>query len=209
MMCFKILFEDGVEVILEYYFIDKYVTTNQQWWLILKDVIAAAYYTLPIITIFKDGKKYYKEIISSDIDLTFNNKIINISSFGHIYISCVIVHVLFSMITVTRVMGMMFQYVTGDIAKECLEVTNGHIVQTPFNSGCLNPFDWIILVLYGLILTLLVAGVVFKIFSMLLLPLFKSASKWIGEKCNNRRFIIDGKCTVYPRYSRVTGECVV
>ena len=104
---------------------------------------------------------------------------------------------------------MMFQYVTADIATDCLIVTNGHVVQTPFNSGCLNPFDWVIIVLYGLILTLLAAGVAFLLFTMLVFPMFKSASKWIGEKCNTRRFVIDGKrTTLYPGYLKVTEECV-
>jgi hypothetical protein len=40
----KIIFEDGIEVFLEYFYVDKYVTENQPWLLILKDVVSALIY---------------------------------------------------------------------------------------------------------------------------------------------------------------------
>jgi len=42
--CFKILLEEGPELLLEYFYCDKYVTSNQQWWIVAYDIIKAVMY---------------------------------------------------------------------------------------------------------------------------------------------------------------------
>ena len=51
--CCKILFEDAPELILEYFYVDKYVVDNQPWYLIMKDVITAVIYILPLVKVVK------------------------------------------------------------------------------------------------------------------------------------------------------------
>ena len=58
----KVVMEDGVELIAEYYFVDKYITTAQPWFLIAKDVITAALYIVPIVTIIKSFGKNCTEL---------------------------------------------------------------------------------------------------------------------------------------------------
>ena len=76
------------------------------------------------------------------------------------YIPVVLARILVSLIMVARIIGMMIQYSTGDIPRQCLEVTDaGRLIQTPFSIGCMNICDWIIIALSGVVLpVMLFAG---------------------------------------------------
>ena len=71
--------------------------------------------------------------------------------------------VIVGIIFLTRVMGMAYQW-TRDLPTECLAVTEyGLLVQTPFTSGCLNGFDWAILVLAVFLFLFLVLSFTFML----------------------------------------------
>ena len=63
----KILFEDGPEVILEYFYVDKYITgATPPWYLVARDIIMALFYLLPLIKMIKSGYKEYKKFCNSN-----------------------------------------------------------------------------------------------------------------------------------------------
>ena len=133
----KILLEDGPELLLEYYYVDRYVTANQPWWLVVKDVITGLIYIIPLVKIVKSVKKDYEAQRDEDG-----------STARFFYLPLVLARVLFSLAMVARVVGMILQYTSGTIATQCLHVTDiGTLVQTPFSIGCMNPADWTIIVL--------------------------------------------------------------
>ena len=79
------------------------------------------------------------------------------------YVLCAGIHFTFSVVTVTRVAGMIYQYSSAVISRECLKVDNGYLIQTPFAEGCLNVFDRIILVGMCVILVMFIFIIFFVI----------------------------------------------
>ena len=65
-------------------------------------------------------------------------------------------------------MGMVYQWTGQTLAKECMHVTKiGQLIQTPFASGCMNGFDYTIIVLVVLMLALLVLVAVLTVPDMI------------------------------------------
>ena len=142
------------------------------------------------------------------------NMIIDPTRWTHVYVTCVIVHVTFCVVTVTRVCGMIFQYSSSDISRECLTVSEGYLMQTPFNKGCLNIFDHVILVCMGLILAMFILIIFFIILNQFkkdaseyLCNKIENTCKWISSKfscfkLNDLTFNINGEVTVSSRQVR-------
>ena len=63
--CLKIVTEDGPELVLEYFYVDKYITTNEPWWIICKDVVSALLYLVPIVGLLKSGWQKFKLLRTS------------------------------------------------------------------------------------------------------------------------------------------------
>ena len=52
-VCIKILCEDGIELILEYYYVDKYVTQDQPWLLVVKGIKTTVLHKMYIKCLYK------------------------------------------------------------------------------------------------------------------------------------------------------------
>jgi len=199
----KIMLEDAGELVLEYYFADKYITQNQPWLLVFKDVVAAIIYTVPLYTVVKSWNKNYKKV-KEGMPFYLLNMEITPGDWLHVYVACVIIHVTFSVACVTRVAGMIYQYArVGYINSECLAVVDGRLLQTPFTQGCLNSFDYILLGCMGIIGVLCVFIILFVFTTATFVKCFRilfyrarDASKWIGSTFNKTRFDISGVTTV-------------
>ena len=154
--CLKILSEDGPELVLEYFFVDKYVTENQPWWIVLKDTITTLLYLIPIVRVIKSGRHSYKLLrTSSSLFLEIFGTHVNMFRWSVVFVCGTLIHFLFSLTMIFRVLGMIYQYSSDRISKHCLLVNfRGELIQTPFHLKCLNGFDYVILILIATVGTL-------------------------------------------------------
>ncbi|KAL5270506.1 hypothetical protein ACHWQZ_G001279 [Mnemiopsis leidyi] len=139
MVWIKIMFEDGAELFLEYFYGDKFITSKPPWWLIIKDSVTSLIYLSPLLNSFFSLKKKYKKVHDQ----------LGAVEAAYIFLPCTLVHFLFCAITLLRVAGMTWQYLKADVSRGCLAVsqTTGTLYQTPFNADCINPVDGFILFL--------------------------------------------------------------
>ena len=138
MAMFTFYFEDGPELILEYFYIEKYVTVQPPWYLLVKDVVIpllALYKVFDIMLVDYYRRKQYKEC-----NITINVLLIGTLMF-------------------IRVGAAGYQYVTGKLRRACLEVDNKNLVQAPFASGCLREVDYVIIVFSVILLLMLVRNI--------------------------------------------------
>ena len=134
----KIIFEDGAELFLEYFYGDKFIVSQPPWWLIIKDSVTSLIYLSPLLNSFFSLKKKFKHV---------QNQLGEVEA-AYIFLPCTVVHFLFCGITLLRVAGMTWQYLKSDVSPGCLAVSNtGSLYQTPFNVECMNPVDGLILFL--------------------------------------------------------------
>ena len=182
----KIVFEDCVELFLEYFYVDKYVTESQPWLLILKDVVSACIYIMPLLSLVMSGWKDFDRIQnrSNDVCLFNLNLTFKISDWWHVYITFLAVHVTFSVVATIRIFGMIFQYSRQSFHRECLHVIDGRLEQTPFHQGCLNGFDYAILFCMSVLLLIVSFAI--------LIICGQKISKSIGRKFNKTRFLLNG-----------------
>ena len=189
--CIKIVIEDGPELLLEYFYVDKYITSNQPWWIIIKDAVTTLLYLLPILRLVKSGSSSYKLLrTSSTLYLEIFGTHVNMFRWSRVFVCCAFVHFFFSFAMIVRVMGMIYQYSSANITKHCLNVTHmGELVQTPFSYKCMNGFDYIILILMAIvfILFLIICSYVFFVKLRDLLKYFRSEQK------NVVRYSINGE----------------
>lgn len=149
----KILVEDGPELLLEYFYIDKYITESPPYFLIVKDIISSILYIIPMFKAVKSGIKQYKEMLAiknDEEDSSGNEENKNKSNFLAlgIHLPLTVARVMFSGVMCARVVGMIMQYTRGGLPKECLKVTSqGKLVQTPFDIGCMFWYDWVTITL--------------------------------------------------------------
>ena len=144
----KILFEDGPEVILEYFYVDKFITdATPPWYLVAKDIIMALFYVLPLIKMIKSGYKEYKKFCSSNDPFLDREYHVGKGVALRLYIPTILSKSMISLALMFRVIGMILQYSQGRISQQCLAVIDpGSLVQTPFTAGCM---DWCVLLFTG------------------------------------------------------------
>ena len=163
----KILFEDGPEVILEYFYVDKFILDrNPPWYLVGKDIITALIYVLPLIKVAKSGYKDFKKTCK-DAYLNDSKSFVDKALAFINYIPVTLAKTMISLALLFRVVGMIMQYSGGALRQQCLEVSDGSLVQAPFRAACMDWCDWCVLVFTG-------AALVFSFFpgflAVLLLP---------------------------------------
>ena len=191
--CFKIVVEDGPELLLEYFYVDKYITSNPPWWIIFKDIVTTLLYLLPIIRLVNSGSSTYKLLrTSSTLYLDIFGTHVDLFKWSRVFVCCAFVHFFFSFTMIVRVMGMIYQYSSTKVAEHCLNFTDtGELVQTPFSFKCLNGFDYVILILMVIVvmLFLIICSYVFFVKVGDLLKYFRSEHKNVvrysvnGENC--------------------------
>ena len=143
------IFEDGPELILEYFFVEKYMSKQLTWYLFASDIIfcAISLYTIVESSFFLQSGlssrlrksfykgRYYKVKTCSSV---FWYAIINSSS------------LLIGLLWFLRAGGAGYQYITGKLKRSCFVVKNGFLIQTPFTKGCLREVDYFIIALSGI-----------------------------------------------------------
>ena len=137
----SLIFEDGPEMILEFFYIEKYVT-KFSWLLLVKDILVGM---LAISTCFNavfyliKGRK-----ISLWAKTSFSRRI----TIPQLFYSVLVVS--FTLSNVLRVVGACYQYFTKKLKRSCFVVENGVILQTPFTSGCMREIDYFIALMAGI-----------------------------------------------------------
>ena len=127
----KIICEDAAELILEYFYVDRYTVDHQPWFIVGKDVITAMMYIMPLVKIITSGWRDYLTVDKSD---------------RPVYVLLTAVRAAMSVAMVSRVIGMIIQYTDRKIADDCFKEENGKLWQTPFDEKCLNWCDWTVFV---------------------------------------------------------------
>ena len=85
----------------------------------------------------------------------------------YIILPALLARILFSLTMVARVVGMIIQYSSGTIRTQCLQVTSaGTLVQTPFSVGCMNPCDWVIIVLLSSVLSVMFTVLLYCVYDL-------------------------------------------
>lgn len=127
--------EDGPELILEYFYIEKYISVKPHWYILLRDVI----FLLLMLNNLKN--------------------IVMLKTWGTIFgsINCFVVSMLLIvLIELLRVVGAMHKYKANrEMHEACFAVQNGRLVQTPFAYGCMSVVDYLILIVYSILAILL------------------------------------------------------
>ena len=120
------IIEDSSELLLEYFWIQKYITVSPAYYLVVKDVIIAivAFHTIT------SSVKILKSEHRDKYRLAF-------FGFG----------LLVGLLEFIRAAAVIHQYVNGTMHRSCLDVVNGKLVQHPFTTGCLRNIDYFILLL--------------------------------------------------------------
>ena len=139
----KLLLEDAPELILEYFYVDKFIINNPPWFLVGKDVVTAFIYILPLIKIVKSG-------VLNDFKL-IKEKYSSLLAY-FIYMPATLARACMSLAMIFRIVGMIIQYMGTTVNAECFVVLDNALQQTPFALGCLNWCDYTILVLTSLTL---------------------------------------------------------
>ena len=121
------LFEDGPELILEYFYIEKYITSYTPL-IIVKDAMIACLLSYTAIRIFQSSRRQIK--FSNRFGISFN-----------IFVAGV------TLASILRVGGALYQYITKKLRRSCFMMDNGRILQTPFHVGCMRGVDYAILIL--------------------------------------------------------------
>eukprot|EP00111_Clytia_hemisphaerica_P001174 TCONS_00003351-protein len=136
------IFEDGPELLLEYFYIEKYVTSFT-WVLLVKDILLGIFAIITCITTLKFLLYGYNQE---------NRTIVSFICYGILVMA-------FTLSSLLRVGAACYQYLTKKFNRSCFVVSEGKIVQTPFEQGCMREIDYVIaalttvpLVLFGLII---------------------------------------------------------
>ena len=149
----KLLLEDAPELILEYFYVDKFIINNPPWFLVGKDVITALIYILPLIKIVKSGVNDFKLIKEKEGSLDAYI----------IYMPATLARGFMSLAMIFRIVGMIIQYMGTTVNAECFVVLDNALQQTPFALGCLNWCDYTILVLTSFTLLSAIPPVIYFI----------------------------------------------
>ncbi|KAL5265720.1 hypothetical protein ACHWQZ_G006432 [Mnemiopsis leidyi] len=134
-----LIFEDGVELFLEYFYADKYITKSE-WLVLLNSTLMAAIATaVAMFTLQEFVSKLCTVIRHVDYDGS-----------DAVYLVMTFPVQIFAMSKVLRAVACWEQAYSGEIPAECLKVEEGALIQTPFTAGCMSALDYGILTLTSL-----------------------------------------------------------
>ena len=118
------IFEDGIEMFLEYFWLEKYFTQSAPIYMVVKDV------TLVLVAIYAicgsccGGRHPMSNCLFRFL----------IGATVFIFLS-----------EILRVVGAVYQYKKGILSsRDCLKVDHGKLIQTPFDADCLRKIDYAI-----------------------------------------------------------------
>ena len=139
--------EDGPELFLEYFFVEKYMSKQLTWYLIVRDIILCVISLRSIIKsvrfLLQDLRRVRQYIGAKNVKKRMISKIcecivLNSASF------------LIGLLMILRACGAAYQYATGKLQRSCFTVENGFLLQTPFTGGCMSEGDQAIWYLSGI-----------------------------------------------------------
>ena len=138
-----LIFEDGGELFLEYFYVDKYAKSD--WLVLVNSTMMAVVDGLVLIFGLKEFFTRLWRVVSKRNDETSQNDII--------YLFMTFPVQLITISEVLRAVACWEQAYTGIIPEECLVVEDGALIQTPFSSGCLSKID------YGILTFTILSGI--------------------------------------------------
>ena len=135
------LFEDGPELILEYFYVEKYMSIQPAWYLFGRDIILCVislYTIISLVSSFIRFRVNFAKAKRKKKCTRICELVVNIGS-----------NVLIGLLLFLRMGGADYQYVTGKLRRLCFIVDDGALIQAPFTYGCMREVDYFIIVLSG------------------------------------------------------------
>jgi hypothetical protein len=136
-----LIFEDGVELFLEYFYADKYATKSD-WLVLLNSTLMAIIATLAVAFGLKEFLSRLWLVIFKRND--------DPSEYNGIFLFIAFPLQLIAISKVLRAISCWQQAYSGMIQEDCLKVEYGALIQTPFTLGCLSKIDYGIFALTSL-----------------------------------------------------------
>ena len=145
-----ILLEDGVEILLEYHWVDKYITKSDNTVLFNATIMAILDTGLFLLCL----KSFYDQYHKCCVNRLWKLFTLYIVYYGHAFF--------FAIATIVRAYKVWYQTKYGEINPKCLKVKferaynrstykmeekNGRLIQTPYGDGCLSQIDYLIIVM--------------------------------------------------------------
>ena len=136
------IFEDGVELFLQYFYADKYITKSE-WLVLINSTLMAVIATVAASLALKEFvSKLWTVIRHQDY-----------SDSEAVWLFFTFPVQIFTISKVLRAIACWGQAYGGEIPLECLEVEDGALIQTPFAAGCMSGLD------YGILALTILSGV--------------------------------------------------
>ena len=134
------IFEDGPELLLEYFYVEKYMSKQITWYLLARDVILCIIALHSIVISLTWLVSYGLRLHNGSVSKYDGSKLCGAIIHGGCILFIGLSHLL-------RTGGAGYQYVTGKLHRSCFEITGNMLRQTPFTKGCLREVDYFIVIL--------------------------------------------------------------
>lgn len=135
-MYIPFFFEDAAELILEYFYIQRYVSITPPYYLYVKDITIVL---LLIYNVYNYLSNERDNFGASLINALYALNILTVlQSIGSL---CVLVA------QIIRLVGQWIQFVEGTVPSSCFVIKEGKVFQKPFKKHCLREFEIALLVL--------------------------------------------------------------
>lgn len=138
-MFISFFFEDAAELILEYFYIQRYVTLTPPYYLYVKDAIIALLLVKDVISYLKEERKAFGQLLLRAFCECNLFLLISITSSLSLLVSQGI-----------RLAGQWIQFSASSVPQQCFGVFDGMIYQQPFEKGCLRDFEMALMVFTGI-----------------------------------------------------------
>ena len=155
------LIEDGPELILEYFFVEKYLTKSAVWSLLVRDAFLGLLYCYSLYKSFKinvnkcekGGVCFRRKNMDCFIKENVQTSEKSARYWARIFVTRHVLSLLtficaplIGIIQILRVVGATLQYTVGEVNPKCFHIQDGKLLQTPFQAECMSWIDWLILV---------------------------------------------------------------
>ena len=151
-------FEDGPELILEYFYIDKYVSVQPPWYLLVRDAIIAGITFFLFVDVLNYVVAKYRGATSVTNFATSAKCRLFIG-----YLIATAIPLMMTLVMFIRIPAAAYQYVTGKLKRGCFLVqSDGFSIQTPFTRECLREVDYVIISFFFAIPVLAIILFVFR-----------------------------------------------
>ena len=136
---YAFLLEDGPELILEYFWVEKYINLKTPWFLFARDMMLAfvsLYMVYRVLVWFLNERE----------EIGHPSRALKIPRLFTLFTSQI------GVLMFLRVGGAGYQYATRHLKRSCFNVHDGMLLQSPFSGGCLGEVEYIIITLSCILL---------------------------------------------------------